>query len=405
MTATVFCPASTRAVGGDDREQVFVPDELACEVVENFAALERIATEWERLWREHSDLSIFQNFRWLRAFWKAYGDELQVCSLVARREDHVVGILPLVLKDDELQFLGTPESDYNDVICRREHTEAVVHAFVRYLLKMPARWRSGFFANVAASSQLNQALQQLPGDLKRHFQTVFYMECPTIQLGHDREETLRRLLKKESLKRHENRLQKLGVLGFRHLDDRDEIRRHLENFFEQHTARHLMAHGGSSSPLQFQRPRSRAFYQALADELDPSSELRFAVLELDGRPVAYHFGFESKRSYLWYKPTFDVGFSKYSPGEVLLRNLLRYARDSELREFDFTIGDEQFKHRFANCRKENLAIYLERHPASVRSVSLSVARAGKGWLKRQPRLLNAARTARAWHTRISTRKR
>lgn len=138
------------------------------------------------------------------------------------------------------------------------------------------------------------------------------------------------------------------------------------------------------------------------DELDPSSELRFAVLELDGRPLAYHFGFESKRTYLWYKPAFDVGFWKYSPGEVLLRNLLRYARDSELREFDFTIGDESFKQRFANCRKENLAIYVERNPASVRCLSLGAIRAGKGWLKRKPRFLNAARAVRSWYTQIST---
>lgn len=378
-------------------------EELDCELIDSFDGLEQLASEWEILWRENPILSIFQNFNWIRAFWRAYGDELQVCSLVARYGEEAVGILPLVVKQGELQFMGMPESDYNDVICRCEHSQAVVHVFARFLLEIPAGWRSGFLANVPSSSQLNQALQQLPAGLKRHFQSVFYMECPAIRLDHDRDETLRRLLQKDSLKRHENRLKKLGVLEFRHLDGRNEIRQHLENFFEQHTARHLIAKGGGNHPLQFQRPRSRAFYHALVDELDPSSELRFAVLELDGRPLAYHFGFESKRTYLWYKPTFDVGFWKYSPGEVLLRNLLRYARDSELREFDFTIGDEPFKHRFANCRKENLAIYVERNPANVRSLLLRTMRAGKGWLKRQPRFLKAARSARAWYERLSTR--
>ena len=400
MTEAIHGPANA-TTPAQPQSRVFRPEDLVCEVVDNFGALEQIAPQWERLWREHCNLTIFQNFRWVRAFWRAYGDQLQVCSLVARHDDDVVGILPLVLNQDELQFMGTPESDYNDVICRIEHSRAVVHAFARFLLEMPIGWRSGFLANVASSSQINHGLQQIPTAVNRHFQTVFYMECPSIHLGNDREETFRRLLKKESLRRHENRLKRLGVLEFRHLDGRDEIRRHLNTFFDQHTARHAKA--GSRRPLQFQRPRSRAFYRALVDELEPSSELRFAVLELDGRPVAYHFGFESKQTYVWYKPTFDVGLWKYSPGEVLLRNLLRYARDSGLREFDFTIGDEAFKHRFANCRKENLAIYLERNPGNVRSLPLSVIRSGKAWLKRQPRFLNAARTARAWYTQLSTR--
>ena len=385
--------------------RVLKPQDLACEVINKFEDLEQLSSEWDWLWQSGPELSIFQNFRWMRAFWRAYGDELQACSLVARHGENVVGILPLVVKNSQLQFMGMPESDYNDVICRTEHTSAVVHAFVRYLFEMPVLWRRGLFYNVPSTSQLNEALRVLPQNLKRHFYTEFYMPCPTIRLDHDRDETFRRLLHKQSLKRHENKLKKLGAVTFRHLHDRDEIRRHLDNFFEQHTARYLLAGEFSHRPLQFQRPRSRVFYNALIDELDPSSELRFGVVEVRGRPVAYHLGFQSKRTYLWYKPTFDVDFWEYSPGEVLLRNLLRYARDSEVEEFDFTIGNEPFKDRFANYRKHNLVIYLERNPVAAGSIFLKVIRHGKGWLKRRPRVLDlvrhARRSVRTWVTPVS----
>lgn len=377
-------------------ERPRLPDHaLTCERIDDFAALEQIAPEWDRIWREDPELSIFQNLKWVRAFWRAYGDDLELCCLVAYECSRVIGILPLVVNHGQLQFLGMNEADYNDVICRSEDAERVVHSFVKYLLAMPVGWRSGCWYNVASTSRFHRALQTLPPELKRHFQTVLYLPCPTIQLETDREETLRRLLQKDSLKRHENHLKKLGRLTFRHLQDRGEICQHLKIFFMQHTARHVVAGDLGNQPPQFLRPRSRAYYKALIEELDPSSELRFSIVAIDGRPVAYHLGFESKRTYLWYKPSFDVDLWQHSPGEVLLRNLLRYAQTSELREFDFTIGDEKFKSRFANKKKENLTVYIERNPASFPARIRFIMRTIKGWVKRQPKTADFARRMHA----------
>jgi hypothetical protein len=109
----------------------------------------------------------------------------------------------------------------------------------------------------------------------------------------------------------------------------------------------------------FLQPRTRNFYQALVDELDPSRQLRFGVLELAGQPIAYHFGFELDRKLVWYQSAFDVGYWEYSPGEVLLGELLRYARERGLREFDFTIGREAYKSRYANQYTENFFVYFD----------------------------------------------
>jgi hypothetical protein len=86
--------------------------------------------------------------------------------------------------------------------------------------------------------------------------------------------------------------------------------------------------------------------------------LRFAVLELNGQPIAYHFGFELDKKLVWYQSAFDVDYWEYSPGEVLLGELLRYAGENNLREFDFTVGGEAYKRRFANEFRENFVVYL-----------------------------------------------
>jgi CelD/BcsL family acetyltransferase involved in cellulose biosynthesis len=66
---------------------------------------------------------------------------------------------------------------------------------------------------------------------------------------------------------------------------------------------------------------------------------------------------------MWYKPAFSVVHAHRSPGEVLLAALFRYCRDHELRELDFTIGDDAFKSRFSNVTRRNQRIEVFRsHP-------------------------------------------
>lgn len=369
---------------------------LRCEWVRSFEHLEEFGSQWDRIWDEDTSLTIYQKRSWMRAFWRAYGNELEMFSLVALRGDELVSILPLVLESGSLQFLGTPESDYNDLICSQEDAETVLPILVRELLKSPMPWKGARLLNVACTSRLNRALQQLPPDLKLHVQTDLHTLCPTILLDKDREETIRRLLQKDSLKRHENRLKKLGNLTFRHIENRAEIREHLEELFEQHTHRHTIA--GHFS--QFKLQRSRVFYYALVDELDPASDLRFSVVELNGQVVAYHLGFESKGSFIWYKPTFDVDLWEYSPGEVLLRNLLRYAQKPEIREFDFTVGNEGFKGRFANVKKENLGVYLERELGPLQGRAMHLFRSLRDRLRRDERVAEPIRVLKSRFRRM-----
>jgi CelD/BcsL family acetyltransferase involved in cellulose biosynthesis len=354
--------------------------------------------EWDALWRK-ADLSVFQNFAWVRAFWRAYGPDLNVCSLVARRSDAVVAILPLALQRRTLRFLGSPESDYNDILCLRHDACWAVPALLSALMDLPLPWKSCVFENLPSDARLLQGMRNLPHALQRHLQIVFQCHCPTILLENHREETLRRLLQKKSLKRHENSLAKRGRVAFRHVQDRAEIKQHLESFFHQHITRHAAA--GNVS--RFLRPKSRDFYYAMVDELDPRSELRFSVLELNDRPVAYHFGFQTGEKYYWYKPAFDVEYKKESPGEVLLRNLFRHAQSNGIREFDFTIGDEFFKTRFANFYKKNLTVYFEGNPRSLASQAARLLRACKDRVKQNPQAAPLARSIYQSLTRIHSR--
>ena len=130
----------------------------------------------------------------------------------------------------------------------------------------------------------------------------------------------------------------------RHLRSSAEILPWLESFFAQHERRWRE----TDSPSLFAQPAQRDFYRRLAACADAAGWLRFTVLLADSSPVAFHFGFAHQGSFLWYKPSFDVALARRSPGEVLLRQLILAAQAEGMQNFDFGLGDETFKRRFAD---------------------------------------------------------
>jgi CelD/BcsL family acetyltransferase involved in cellulose biosynthesis len=332
---------------------------LRGEIITNFGELESLAPEWMRLRNAGRRQDVFASPSWARACRQAYGTLWQVYTPVVYDERGLAAILPLKVEGGVLQFIGAPHSDYNDVLCESTAPATILECCLREMLRQPRPWQECVLENVPEDSVLLDMLSRVSTAMKRRIRVTPGALCPGLDLTGDTGEYLDGLLKKKSLVRHEKSLQRLGPVSFRHLEDREEIKGHLPNLFRFHIARRAVAGDASL----FLNADTCAFYRALVDELDPKTDLRFSVLELDRQPVAYHFGFESNGAFMWYKPAFDVKLWEYSPGEVLIKKLLEYARDHKLREFDFTVGNETFKDRFANRVRRNRRIHVYGSPA------------------------------------------
>jgi CelD/BcsL family acetyltransferase involved in cellulose biosynthesis len=372
--------------------------QLDCELITDFARLESIAREWTGLWTASPQSEVFQNFHWLRAAWRASGKQFSLFTPVVYRGAEVIGILPLTLKDGTLQFLGAPLSDYNDVICADEYVAEVMSEAFSALLRAQQHWKACVMENVAGHSRLVRHLPELPASLRQHFSTAFRCPCSTI-LMEPGQGVAKELARKQSLRRHENVLRRMGQVEFKHLEDRETIRRNLGTFFHQHIGRRAMV--GDAS--HFMEERTRSMFEMLVEELDPRTMLRFGVLTLDNRPVAYHFGFEAKGKFIFYQPSFDIDLWKSSPGEVLLRQLFLYAEERKLSEFDLTRGGEAYKDRFATCVRENLTLHFN-HDSGLRRqfhVGIQLADGGlrktlEALRKHQPAYRIASNAALIW---------
>lgn len=373
-----------------------------CEVVTDFDRLQQLWPQWERLWESDPRAEVFQTPAWTRAWWHAYGHKYRLCTIVVFAGNEVVGILPLVQAGRRLQILGTPEADYADIICEESRAAEVVGLALKELLESVAEWEECSFLHLSKHSRLVRSYRDLPGEVRAHLRCVPAERQHTIILRQKREAIFDSLLGKHHTRRLQNKLRKAGDLRFRHLSG-TEAEQYLPEFFRHHIRRHAALGRASLCAT----PEFCQFLRELIQELGTTGKLRFGVLELNGRPLAWDLGFLMNGKFLLYQHTFDLDAWHYTPGEVLLWNELKYARDHVSREFDFGQGDELYKDRFANYSRETYSLFLQ--PASIKGTLRGWGRmaqaslqpalsAAKEKIKGQRVTLRAFRSARMWMT-------
>jgi CelD/BcsL family acetyltransferase involved in cellulose biosynthesis len=351
------------------------------------------AADWNALVRLNATNEPFQTYEWVQCWWEALQSDRELLLLVATDGTRLVGIAPLMLRSSGrglqrhsvVEFIGTGESDYCDFIIAAEHKEPVLRAIVEYLDNEGVAWDALSLQNIPDRSDTVPILEGVLSGFSFKVRKRRTFLCPTLLIKDD-PDFADQCTKKKSLRRHYNYFNRTGELVFQKVQTIEEIDQCMDDFFMQHFERRAIA-GGQS---KFDDRRVREFYRCLASRALPAGWLRFATVKLDGIPIAYHFGFEYCGKFTWYKPTFNVDYIHKSPGEVLIKFLLEDAIQNGIEEFDFTIGDEGFKRRFANKIRENFQLDIVR---SRRLWLISTAALqGKSFLKnRFPKLIAAFR--------------
>jgi len=301
-----------------------------------------LGKHWTELWESACPDNIFLHFGWIRSFVEAFGLENQLYIMTWQIGDDVRAILPLRRDSDGfLQVIGTPRSDYSDLICRKENIAAATDDILGYLGNR-RDWRRLEIRELSERSFLYQHLHLNP-ELPCVVNWRASSKCPGIEFSGDGR-VLEQLVGKKSLRRRENGLARKGQVEFRRLDRWVDIQSMLDRYYDMHIGRWKLA--GVES--QYADPAERRFCELYVKSFLDAGLLHFTVLFCGDTVMAMHIGFVTKNVFFWYKPSFNVQYKQLSPGEVLIKRLLEYCGEAEVGYFDFTRGVEQFKKRFSN---------------------------------------------------------
>ena len=306
--------------------------------------------EWNQLLSGSETNTIFQTYEWVWTWWTVFGQTRSLFLVEVRDGDKLLALGPLMLdrfvRKRSLRFIGEENSDYCDFIAGERKHDALIAIFDAIVSWQ--EWDVIQLKNVPEFSTTIAVVREFCGRSGKRLLETEGISCPTLIIrGH--EDHARRVSRKKTIRRRHNYLKKTGDLKVFHVETVEEAIRYFDLFVGQHIRRW----SGTSSPSLFLKQGTRDFYLDLIEALLPRGLLLFTVLEYEGRPIAFHFGFDYGSKVLWYKPSFDTDYGRLSPGTVLLKYLIEYCVDQGRHELDFTIGDEPFKRKFANCVRKN----------------------------------------------------
>lgn len=296
---------------------------------------------WNALQCKGSGNTIFMSWQWQKTWWEVFGRG-KLLLLLAKKNNEPVTIAPLFADGGMLFFVGSGGSDYLDFIGDTGDPELIIGLLSLAIENMPELLGCRFY-HLHASSSTQQTLYAVAAKLGWDCFDEGGMACPILSIK-DFPEKAKAATEKKSLLRHEGWFNRNGGIEIKHYNQSKEILPHLDAFFEQHIARWAV----TPYPSLFLDPLQRRFYKKLCVTASEAGWLRFTIVYWQQQAIAFHFGMHYNGSFLWYKPSFKITLAKHSPGEVLLRQLILRAMEEDAHYFDFGLGDEAFKDRFAS---------------------------------------------------------
>jgi CelD/BcsL family acetyltransferase involved in cellulose biosynthesis len=337
--------------------------------VEELAAVSELKGDWRRLAEARGNA--FLTPEWFTSWFEQYGDNVRPFVPALQGADGTVrGLIPLALplsgRPRVCRIAGANIGDAFGPLAEPGEEAEVAAAAGKALRDAPVPWSVLALDHAEAAETWVDGLAEGLG-MRLRRQARSSTELPWVDLSaHDdwdsylatRSSKLRKRLR--WLDRRQGRDHSAAV---RRTEAPDEVERDMATFFELHDRR-WVGRGGSS----LSSDRARAFHHRFAAAAQERGWLRLWFLEFDGAPVAAWYGWRIGERYAFYNGGLDPEHSKLSPGLVLLARVIESAFEEGARTFDFLLGDESYKVRFAEHSRSVTDLTLARplpNPAAL----------------------------------------
>jgi CelD/BcsL family acetyltransferase involved in cellulose biosynthesis len=334
--------------------------------------VEQIASEWRRLCDESGDEEVFYRPEWAQAYLRAFEPQADVIVISAWAGERLRGILPLVrrrafVSGFPVATLTIPANVHSLraslTVCPGEEGAATLNALWQAAKNLP-QWDLINVANVVESNGLDRLVTLAAADgyrtaRKRTSQTLYLPIAASSASPPDKSAQPPWLAGtrpkfRSHLRRAKRQLEEQGTLELKHYSAADPEA--LEKFYA------LEASGwkGEEGTAIRCHSSTRQFYDAVAQAAARDGYLSLDFLELNGKPIAGHFGFNLRGRYFLAKAGYDEAFRRHGPGQLLVNEILSQTRERGLREFDFVGPATWDESRWASARRTNYRVFIFR---------------------------------------------
>ena len=334
--------------------------------ITDLAALGSVEEDWRRLAVARGNA--FVTPEWFRCWWRHYGGEATPFVTVDRGEGNGVrGLMPLLLpasgRPRVCRLAGANLGDHFHPVALPEDEVGVATAAGEALADAEAPWsvigldhveleRPWLTALTDATGVRTSSFVRAPAplpriDLTQHADWDAYLGSRSSNL-------------RQQVRRFERRLAKDHEVNLRRTETPEQLSADLDVLFDLHDRRF-------EGQTSLSSETARAFHAEFAAAALERGWLRLWLLEVDGEPIAAWYGWRLGGRYAYYNSGFDPERSDLRPGLILIAGIIRAALEEGADEFDFLLGDESYKFRFAEDSRtvHNVTVARSWHPAVV----------------------------------------
>jgi hypothetical protein len=331
--------------------------------IRNYYTFELIQTEegfvslkndWNRLYNQVIPHNPFLSYEWTKAWWSHLCPTASLFLLTVHSEGQLVGVAPLRLEQKWgfriLRFIGDGRSDYLGFLVAPDH-EGIEKLLLNYLYRCCDSWDLAIFrqlcdvyTNLSSIKFFDgMGYAENNGKLAPYLSSVKSWKdlCSSgpWQLRHAGQMARKFLLKGGTVKR---------VTG----SDTHIVAEQI-TFIEAHSWKYR------TEAAKFQTKQERGLLKQILVTLGRRDGLEVWLAYNDSQPIAYQLNFLTPERVCYYQSAYHKSYGRYYPGGVLQFHAIKRAWHEGLREFDFMLGDEQWKSTWTNGKRllKNVALF------------------------------------------------
>ena len=371
--------------------------------IDIFTDIDGVETVWRNLEGQNGLSTPYQRLDFLRPWQTLVGTREGLSSLIVvayDRDRTPLLLLPLVLKQRRglrsAHFMGGKHATFNMALWNRDFAAVASRADLNILFESI---RERARVDVLVFEQQPLAWRDLPNPFALLPHQTSPNDCPTMTFAAGASETAR--ISNSLRRRLKGKERKLKTLpGYRYqvaADDAD-IRRLLDAFFRIKPQR--MAE--QKLPNVFADPGVEDFIRStcMAPRSDGGRVIEMHALESYGEVIALFAGVADGHRFSMMFNTYTLSASsRYSPGLILIRDIVDYYAERGYRALDLGIGSDGYKKLFCKTNETIFDCFIPLSSrGSMAAAVLSAANRAKRLVKRSPRLSYLAQRLRyAFH--------
>ena len=315
--------------------------------IKHIRTLEEFATlkdSWAILYFNRPQKTAFLTWEWLYTWWKNFGENKELWLLTAWKEERLVGAAPLMLSKEKrlglgyrlLQSLGKPNTDEGDFLAI-EDAEQVINLFFDYLDSQKRHWDAIEFCELNSESPtafiIGEKLKNFNLVIKRQINPHFY-----IRTSESWDEYWKSISKntRESVEKRLRQGKKKFSLEFQYIKS--------ENVKWEHFDIVSTINQNAKYSDKYGSPKEFDYLRDLLSAMQGKGWLEVIILYMEGKPVAYDYGFNMEGKFEDWRTGYDTGYATQAVGKLLLFLMIQYQfQNEEYHHFDFLRGAYEYK--------------------------------------------------------------